>query len=72
MITDINSINNVVFNTNLKSLSSEELNDYNGGGFLTEAIAWLAGAWSVHSERIQMSGAERAAFIEQHGLRDHY
>lgn len=56
---------------NYKALQ-KELKNYNGGGFITEFTSWLAGAWSVHKQRIHMAPAERAAFIEEHGLRDHY
>jgi len=70
MNTDLNSIDAVVFNTNLKPLTSGELNNHNGGGVILETIWWLVGAWSVHSDRIQMSPSERSSFIREHGLRD--
>ncbi|HEX6981740.1 MAG TPA: hypothetical protein VF181_03170 [Balneolaceae bacterium] len=55
---------------NIKALSSKELKNYNGGGIITELIAFVAGAWSISSQEIQMSPDERAAFIREHGLRD--
>lgn len=59
-------------NEAITSLSSSDLKNYNGGGWITEGIAWLMGAWDVHSSRIQMTPAEREAFIKEHGLRDHW
>lgn len=66
----MNSTNLNLTDTNIKKLSLKESKNYNGGGPITEIIAWLAGAWDVHSERIQMSPSEREAFIREHGLRD--
>lgn len=71
----MNSKKNIKINfhdENLNSLSYNELKIYSGGGWITEGIAWLLGAWEVHSSRIQMTTEEREAFIKEHGLRDHY
>jgi hypothetical protein len=70
MNIDINTVDDVISNTNLKPLNSKETCHHNGGGVITEVIAFISGAWDIHSKRIQMSPSERAAFIREHGLRD--
>jgi hypothetical protein len=56
----------------MKSLSPSELKGYNGGGWITETIAFLKGAWDEVSKRMQMTYEERQAFIKKHGMRDHW
>jgi len=70
MNKELNYINVETYNASLKILSSKDLKDYNGGGFIFEGIAWLLGAFNEHLSRQEMSVAEKEAFIAEHGLRD--
>ena len=60
----------------VKDLELFELNEsqiikYNGGGPIRGAISWIAGALSVDFlKKIEMTGEERRAFMQKHGLRD--